>query len=321
LKRCCGSRIIAKANVSRTRREPTVHDVTLSGLDGANPLGLLAALGALEAVDGGVAQARLRWHHEGTWRPVLTSTFANLDALAAHLDEDRRACVDDAALRLSYEGKRDLKPPPTVFREYLTTLLEEATPTSRRSVDWAAAFATDVAVDRNGNTKPTALHFTAGQQQFLQMVNELANKVTKDDIRAAIEGPWTYESPLPVMGWDATSSRDYALRASNPSMDKKLGVPGADWLAIRGLTFLPAVPRGQRVVTTGCAGGWKDGSFTWSLWTVALSGTVIRSLTRLSTEGMTRPERAARGIGVVFRSGIRRSDQGGYGSFEPSSVI
>jgi len=32
-------------------------------------------------------------------------------------------------------------------------------------------------------------------------------------------------------------------------------------------------------------------------------------------------ERGARGIGAVFSSGIKRSDQGGSGSFEPASVV
>jgi hypothetical protein len=32
---------------------------------------------------------------------------------------------------------------------------------ARRSVDFLAAFATETATDNNGNTKPTALHFTA----------------------------------------------------------------------------------------------------------------------------------------------------------------
>jgi hypothetical protein len=152
------------------------------------------------------------------------------------------------------------------------------------------------------------------------MVGELVGKVTKDDLRETLQGPWRYERSLPVLGWDATSSRDYALRASDPSTDKKRGVPGADWLAVRGLTFFPAVPQGNRVMTTGCSGGWKDGTFRWPLWTVSLPASVIRSVLCQKVEDMTKHERRARGIGGVFSSGIKRSDQGGYGSFEPASV-
>jgi len=298
-----------------------MHDVTLTGLDGMNPLGFLAALGVLESVTDTSSRATLRWHYEGVWRPVLASANASIDSLIECLDTARQACLDDPALALTYDGKKDLKPPPGCFRRYLSQLVDEATPLNRRSVDWASAFGTEVAVDNNANTKPTALHFTAGQQQFLQMVAELVRHVTKDDLREAIGGPWKYERPLPILGWDATSSRDYALRASDPSTDKKLGIPGADWLAVRGLTFLPAVPRGSSVLTTGCIGGWKNGSFRWPLWTVPLTTSVLRSVVCQDIESMKKAERDGRGIALVLSSGIKRSDQGGYGSFEPASVI
>lgn len=296
-------------------------DVTLTGLDGTNPLGFFAALGVLAATTSETSDARLRWEYEGTWRPVLTSVHADIDALIVRIDEDRQDCIDDSALALEYGGRHDLKPPPDRFHEFLADLADRATATNRRSVDWASAFATDVAVDNNGNTKPTALHFTAGQQQFLQMVLELIHHVTREDLQEALVGPWRYERPLPVMGWDGTSSRDYALRATDPSTDRKQGVPGADWLAVRGLAFFPAVPRGNRVMTTGCVGGWTSGRFRWGLWTVPLSLPVVRSVVRQDLEAMTRQERDARGIGLVLSSGIKRSDQGGYGSFEPASVM
>lgn len=296
-------------------------DIVLKGLDGANPLAFLAALGTFESACAGLSDARLSWRYSGAWRPLLTSRVSDLNSLIERVEADRQSCVSEPALALEYGGKRDLKPPPGVFGHYLGRLVLDASPGNRRSVDWAAAFATDVATDNNGNTKPTALHFSAGQQQFLQMVTELVENVTRDDLREAIEGPWTYTRDLPVMGWDATSSRDYALRASNPSTDKKLGCPGADWLAVRGLAFFPVVTVGSRVATTGCVGGWKDGRFRWPVWTVPLSAAVIRSVLRIDAEHMTRQERHARGIGEVFSSGIKRSDQGGYGSFTPATVV
>lgn len=291
-------------------------ELTLSGLDGSNPLGFLAAFGTLLAVD--QSQAKLRWQWDGAWRPVVTSDVASIHLLVDKLDQDRQACIGDPALSLEYSGKRDLKPVPQLFRQYLEALVSEAGPLSRRSVDWAASFATDTAVDNNGNTKPTALHFTAGQQQFLQMVRDLAVGVTSDDLLEAIQGPWRYSRPLPVMGWDSTASRDYALRATDPSTDKKRGVPGADWLAVRGLAGLPTAPVGDRIVTTGCTGGWKSGRFQWPIWTVGIGIEVLRSLLAQDFADIAAQERLARGIGAVFSAGIKRSDQGGYGSFEPA---
>jgi hypothetical protein len=298
-----------------------VKEVVLTGLDGANPLAFFAALGVLEVLSERGVPARLQWRDESVWRPVLTGFDGGIDALVGWIDEDRISCSAEPAIGLECDGKRDLKPAPAVFRSYLEHLVAQAEPGRRRGVDWASAFATDVAMDNNGNTKPTALHFTAGQQQFLKMVTELVAGLTPEDIREALVGPWRYERPLPVMGWDATMARDYALRASDPSGDKKLGVPGADWLAVRGLTFLPVVPVKTRAKTTGCIGGWKTGHFRWGLWTVPLGRAVVRSTVRLELDQMIAEERAARGIGVVFRCGIKRSDQGGYGTFEPATIV
>lgn len=214
-----------------------------------------------------------------------------------------------------------MKPPPEFGREFLVSLAAEASPDNRLSVDWAASFLTGIAVDNNGKTKPTALHFTAGQQKFLAMARELQQQVELTDLLEAVVGPWAYSRPLPVLGWDATSSRDYALRAGNPSLEKKLGVPGADWLAFRGLAFLATVPSGQEILTPCCFGKWKSGRFRWPLWDVPLSQKVVESALRMRFDTMSARERMGRGIPIIFECSIRRSDQGGYGSFSPSRPL
>lgn len=301
-----------------------MSEIVLTGLDGSNPLGFLAALGVLRAIPG----SRVAWREDGVWNPVLSASLGDLEAILDRLEADRRAMAAEPALALAYSPdgtgpstERDLKPPPFLFREYLEGLVACASPDNRCSVDWAASFASDVVTDLGGKTKPTALHFAAGQQRFLTMVQTLLEQVTREDLREALVGPWRYSRDLPVLGWDNTSSRDYALRASDPSGDKKRGVPGADWLAFRGLAFLGVAPRGERLLTTGCSGGWKSGEFQWPLWTAPLSDDVVTSLLRTDYGAMPTSERLARGIGVVFRCGIRRSDQGGYGSFRPSRPV
>lgn len=299
-----------------------MNALVLGGLDGSNPLGFLAALGVVNAVADRRLDVRLAWIDDGAWRPSLAAAL-ELESLLTLLDEDRASCASDPALGFSYEGGvRDLKPPPALWRSFLRTLALETSPDDRRAVDWAAAFATDVAVDNNGNTKPTALHFTAGQQKFLDMAIKLQAGTTRDDLREAICGPWRYERKMPVLMWDATSSRDYALRASNPAMEKKAGVPGADWLALRGLSFLAAFPRGDRIVTTGCGGEWKTGWFRWPVWDVPLGREMIRTVVRLPGLGsMSATLRRQRGVAAIFECRIKRSDQGGYGSFAPPSAL
>ncbi len=153
------------------------------------------------------------------------------------------------------------------------------------------------------------------------MVTELIEGLSAGDLEEALFGPWRYDRPLPVLQWDNAASRDYALRASDPSKEKKLGVPGADWLAFRGLSFLRVAPVGDGIATTGCRGRWKTGTFRWPIWTVPLSRPVIGSLLASPELEDVEPRvLRARGVAVVFESGIRRSDQGGYGSFTPAQV-
>jgi len=307
-----------------------MSEVLLTGLDGSNPQGFLAALGVLNVVsDHDCAErAQLSWRDEGIWRPVLHHPDPEMDVqkLVAWLHQDLVQWREEPVLRFRYgeSGSEvgDLKPPPGMFREFLLDLVAQADPSHRTSVDHAAALATDVAVDLKGNTKPTALHFTAGNQKFLEMVNALCVGIVVEDLMEALVGPWRYARKLPVLQWDNTVFRDHALRASDPAKEKKAGNPGAEWMAFRGLSFLRVAPAGRRILTAGCAGGWKNGCFRWPLWSVPLSRPVARTLVQMAgLAGQDAQTRRARGIAVVFESGIRRLDQGGYGSFAPARVI
>ncbi|MBX3261346.1 MAG: hypothetical protein KF782_16800 [Labilithrix sp.] len=302
-----------------------MSEILFTGLDGKNPLAFLAALGVLNILADRCTTPpapKIAWKNVGTYRPVLVDGPAPRDLLDI-LVEDLASFADERALDLHYKkpggaDAHDLKPLPRRYAEYLEDLRDRA---SRRSLAFAGAFATDVAVDNNGNTKPTALHFTAGQQEFLAMVTELQRGTNREDFEEALFGPWRYARPLPVLQWDNAQSRDYALRAGDPSKEKKLGVPGADWLAFRGLPFIRVVPEEDKIVTTGCRGGWKSGTFRWPIWNASLGREVVQSVLASSELFDLEPRvLRTRGVAVVFEASINRSDQGGYGSFSPASV-
>ncbi|HHO52822.1 MAG TPA: hypothetical protein ENK18_18585 [Deltaproteobacteria bacterium] len=299
--------------------------ILLTGLDGSNPLGFFAALGLLRwlAAEAGRPHVRLSWQNLGRWRPALHGV-EDLDALLEAVAEDAGSWLERPALSLAYEsGKKkkrvyDLKPPPETFRAWLQAIRGGGQDTA-----FAAAYGSDGGTDNNGNIKPTALHFTAGQQVWGNMVRELARGVTPADLREAVMGPWSYKRdlPLPSLGWDASVSRDYALRASDPSNEKKIGVAGADWLAFLSLPLFPVAPMRGRLETTCCGGGWKIGHLRWPIWSIPATVDAIQLLlTQRDLEQMTPIQREIRGIAEVFTSGISRRDQGGGGSLEPARV-
>lgn len=306
--------------------------IGLPGLDAQNPLGFLAALGLLRVLDHARSpdsseRPRLSFVEEGG-QVARIDTHLTFEQIVEVVLEDAATQRDNLALQLAYDddghlvaptsadATRDLKPAPMAAR----ALLDSAAVSDRRTADLAAAFFSELVQDNNGNTKPTALHFTAGQQSFLQMVEDLRTGIRAEDVLEALRGPWRNESALPSLSWDASVARNYALRASNPSKEKRGSVAGANWLAAAGLSFFPVHVRRGRLETTCVQGGWKDSVLTWPLWAAPATASTVAALLRSNRRWSSR-ERAAMGITQLLSSRILRSDQGGYGSFCPSEVV
>ncbi len=326
------------------------HNVELSGLDAHDPLAYLAALGCLLGATShcqraGLPIPRLSFRVVGVPVPTLHGPFERIEALASALMDDLDECAGrcaggsrDRFLAFSYdqEGKpvRDLKPPPDVFRRFALSLIDEANSRERRAVDWAAATLTDVAVDGGGAAKPFALHFTAGNQRFLNIALELldgagekrrpsspSRPVDTEDLRLALAGPWPNDRTLKVFSWSPTQDRPYALRAVDPADDPKLGTPGADWLALRGIGMLSSCPVGSEIHTSGIQGRWKSATFSYPIWPKPLDADAVRSLLRhpgvcADGEGKV-SERLTLPLGVeVLVSRISRPER--YGAFSQS---
>lgn len=311
----------------------TQTTIDLTGLDGQNPLGLFAALGLLRILDdharaSGLERPRLAFTATPPYIARL-SWGEPLERVEERLLEDAAAQATSAALTLAYDEQgalcsggsdgatRDLKPSPASARTYL----QQAARAGRRDAALAGALLSEMVQDNNGATKPTSFHFTAGQQAFLQMVEDLRTGVDGAALREALLGPWRNESKLPSLSWDSSVARLYALRASNPSGEKRGSVAGANWLAVHGLAFFPVMPARGKLRTTGVEIGWKDIPFTWPLWTELAQPGPIAALLRLDPAAFSQRSRDALGVSAVFRAQIRRTDQGGYGSFSPAEAL
>jgi hypothetical protein len=298
-------------------------DLSLPALEGINPLGFLAALGVLDAVTSAGGEATLWWTDELAPHAVLRSS-GNLESVLDVLDSDRRRWAHSPVLRYpAGEPLRDAKPDRAGLRGWFEAVLQSGGPAD---ADLLCALVAEDALDGNGNAKPTHLHFTAGQQQFLEMARTLASDVDADRLHEAVCGPWAYDSRLPSLSWDARGERVYAVRATDPSKDKRLGVPGADWLAFRGLIFYPVCAANGSLRTTACDTEWKRSAFRWPLWSVPAARDTVYSLVadpRLVSQETT-PERrylTGRGVQAVLQAPIRRTDTGGYGSFGAPEIL
>jgi hypothetical protein len=302
------------------------------GLDATNPLGFLAALGLLTVLDHRHRKPQARptlYFAEGASSFAIVGTPLSVEEVIDTILSDAAEKKTCAALRLAYdkegspvdcaapEAIRDLKPTPSHAREFLQSVALG----DHRTAGIAAGFFSELAQDNNSRTKPSALHFTAGQQTFLSMAEELRSGITAADCHEALAGPWRSTSTLPSFSWDSAATRLYALRSVNPSLEKRGSVPAANWLGLQAMHFFPVAVRRQRLSTTCVVGGWKDSVFSWPTWRAPLTSSVVASLLRSDFKALTAQGRAAVGLSQVFTSRIVRSDPGGYGSFTPAEVV
>jgi hypothetical protein len=286
-------------------------EFALDGLDGANPLAFLAALGALRTTDHiwPDANARLRWELTGAgWRARLaldTGLSARdwLDGMASRLREPEPALsvADDLTL------------PCMAWRSAVLVARDSAVPPVRTSVDYLAALGSE-AIQAQPNGKPngfmadTALRTMsgAGHQHFLGFMRELARVTTATHLEAALFRTWTHADDGPSLRWDPADDRRYALRWKEPSTDPIRTVRGANRLAIEGLPLLPTAPVGRELETTGFRRRKGEGvGWTWPIWTRHVGVDVVRSLLSLpalQANPLDRRLIAGMGVAEVYRS-------------------
>ncbi len=289
----------------------------LPGLPGDNPLGFLAALGAQTALVAKGHESALGWTDEPIPHAVLTPSLS-FDEIAGAALAIAAKWLDGPALEEAIDAKLKLRPPE--IREYL-----HRGRAAGASGVLAFCLLAEDSLDNSKNAKPTDLYFTAGQQKFVSIARTNLGKVTIDELVADLGSPWSYGGDRDSLMWDTVDDRDHALSASDPSKSKKSVNPGAEALAVIGLSRFPCFASPSRTITRGCSGGWKRGEFVWPVWSApASSRTVDSLLAQVAPEGKEDKRRQwyrAWGINRVQQSQIRRSDQGGYGTFGPARVV
>ena len=293
----------------------------LTGLDGTNPLAFLAALGVQEVFSLDSEQPRLWWSDDVTPHAVVDGKFS-VEKIADRALETFSNWKDSPALNprrpdgTMMKKSDELKLVSADIREYLART---------RGIDSTSRLATSLvaegSLDNNGVAKPSDLYFTAGNQKFLKMVREIMEGTSREDLLVGLNGPWKYESKLPSLMWDVSDDRVYALTAINPSKDKKLTNPGPEALAALGMSLHPVFAGRERTLTQGCSGSWKSGSYSWPIWKNPASPHVVRSLLAHAYSLERIQWFRSWGVFRVMNSSIRRSDQGGYGTFGPSEVV
>lgn len=301
--------------------------LVLGGLDGANPLAFLAALGALRGLTLAWPTQRvcMFWGSQDAWRPHL-----NVDDVPLSEEKVLEGLEQFLLMRPGHKALNigdNLKIGVELFRHEAKEAAEESSPDDRARADFVAAFGCDAVHDGKGSITDTALRTMsgAGHQHFLKTIRDLGEKATRESLKRCLFGPWTRQDSRLSLRWDPEDDRRYALRFRNPtaSGEQPRTEWGANRLAFEAIPLLPVMPLSHGVATTGFTGqDSRDTFWSWPIWELPVDLDTVRTmlaLRELQESTPSRGELAARGIREVYRS--QRLTVGKYRNFTPARPV
>jgi hypothetical protein len=290
------------------------NTITLRALDGSNPLAFLAALGTLRLahLSEPAAEVKLHWTRmDGFWRPALISPAVDESSLCKMLMQSHWAPVKQFKEQIG----ANLTVSSQNFAGFVEQACEQSTFGDRRAADFAAAFGSEVCVDRRKDRiEYTDLCFItgSGHQDFIGTMDALAERVTKENLHDALFGGWQTAKGL-SMRWDPADAAEYALQWDDPGSKGAWAVWGANRLATEALPFFPAIPIERGLQTTGFRTQERRDEFTWPIWVQPASSDAVRSLLALKELQQDAPCQsvlAAMDIAELFRAQRVRIGQG-----------
>jgi hypothetical protein len=306
------------------------NKIVLKGLDGANPLGFLTALGTAVTARTFDPSISIGWRKEyGTWRPHLLGS-----------EKDEATLTEAIAAALSatspepFEIEKKLPFSMERFGETVRKIQSTATAHKRRSADILAAFGCEVCPDKKKeNFQDTLFRMVrsgdAAGQGLPFYARAIRDSTGRAEIHRTLFETWDYADKGFSLRWNPLEDQRYALRWHDPSNKNKdefaMGtMNGANALALEALSLFPAVPLQTDLATTGF---FKNKQrriyFTWPIWDVAVSVDIVRSLLALQhlhQDNPTRKELLARGIVEVYRC-ERIAPNQYYRNFSPAVPV
>lgn len=302
----------------------------LNGLNGANPLAFLAALGTLRVINEhntvSPSDWRMLWEqNQGYWSPVISGDIPLTKEGLIQIIISKPKKMENHPVKLfPYD---DLKISCEDFYHVALDAQHKATLTDHQYADFISAFGCESlpVSEKNTNIQDTALRTMSGSghQHFIGFMRELVENTKSEHLQSSLFEAWQYSDPKPSLRWDPFDDRRYALRWNEPAGDPIRTMRGANRLAIEALPLFPTSPIERKLHTTGFSQSRnKDVLFTWPIWGIPLSINAVRSLISLNELQEPLPSREsllARGVIEIYRS--QRITNGKYRNFTVATPV
>ena len=303
----------------------TPSNLELSGLDGANPLGFLAALGTFALTTEIAPGASMAWRSTASgWRPALLGVEWTEDECVAALHTAIQAASMDA---FDIDNKLPFK--AKALKTALQDHAKTAAPTRRRAIDFLGAFGCEIHTEKNGDFRGTHLRMVrsgdSAGQGLPVYVKAMRDKLTPRHLQRTLFAPWDYQDEGFSLRWDPLEDQRYALRWRNPSKSGLQDGPGtmlgANYLAAEAMRLYPTQPQANQTDTTGFhRNDRRQVHFSWPLWETPIGLDVCASLLAQADWHKTSipaPKLQAMGVATVYRSQRIQQNQY-YSNFTPA---
>jgi hypothetical protein len=246
----------------------------LKGIDGTNPIGFLAAMGAFRVATLRAPNATLAWQSDAPAPYPLLATTLSPEGFA------QAVCEEAARVAEALKKHGDvIKCAPAQYRETCKVHLDHGgLPGDLSLADYFSAFACDSVTDKDGFVLPTLLSFSngGGGQKLLKDFAALSILCDLRDVQDNIFGKQIHTKACTNLNWAPNALRSYALRWKDPEKtDKESNVP-LHVLAFLGLALFPCAPNGAALGTTGFDGRGK--AWKWPIWTTSAAYHTVTSL-------------------------------------------
>jgi hypothetical protein len=281
-------------------------EIHLTGLRADLPIGFMAACGCLRICERRPAfrGARLRWvPFGGSYIPFLS--------IPATADEFVQALISDvksAPGRFAFTWSDQIK---SVSKgDFVSAMTKACANSDWESLEWFAAFGTELCVGEDGAVKSTPFDMSVARQRFLADAVKLATALSapEQDVhrsyQEALFGPWLYQDDQHSLGWDPSTMKLGAFTYKAPTGMPNAGVRAAVWLAFESLPLFPCFYNGGLLTRAFRSHGRTDW-FHWPVWECPLSLAAVHTLLSwpvILEEVPDSEEIEARGVIAVYRS-------------------